>query len=513
MPLDVRGATLRAISVAFLLSAMGGCSLYRNASPAECFRPNVYDAPRSRQEPVDFTRLRQTPPKVYILGADDVLGIYVEGVLGEADSTPPVHFSDNENIPPSIGFPVPIREDGTLSLPLVPPLHVAGLSLAQAEELIRRAYTVEQQILAPGRDRIIVTLLKRRTIEVVVVREDTTTTGISVGAGQYLGTSQRGAVYTVQLPAYENDVLHALAESGGLPGLDAENAIVILRGCAGGRGVYGPISSQQPNPAGRSLTDLTQLLERATAAAPPVSDEAGVQRIAAATEPAAGVQPELLATSAQIPVPPAAIQPQASVVGPIAPPEVAPGSDPFLAEPMVLDGVPGSPCPALRIPMRSLNGLLPPDLREEDVILHEGDIVFIESRDAEVFYTGGLLPAGQHRIPRDYDLDLLQAMSMAGGSVVPTLGANQGVSGGLLNGSGGGGRGGIFPPSRVLVIRNISGRQYIIKTKVKDLIADPRERILIQPNDMIILEYTGSEMVLNTVLNMLQINYFLNDLR
>ena len=30
-------------------------------------------------------------------------------------------------------------------------------------------------------------------------------------------------------------------------------------------------------------------------------------------------------------------------------------------------------------------------LSEEDVILEDGDIVFIESRDTEVFYTGGLL--------------------------------------------------------------------------------------------------------------------------
>ena len=34
------------------------------------------------------------------------------------------------------------------------------------------------------------------------------------------------------------------------------------------------------------------------------------------------------------------------------------------------------------------------DIKKEDIILHDGDIVFIESRDTEVFFTGGLLGGG-----------------------------------------------------------------------------------------------------------------------
>ena len=44
------------------------------------------------------------------------------------------------------------------------------------------------------------------------------------------GQPRRGSGFAVDLPAYENDVLNALALTGGLPGSDAVNEIVIYRG-------------------------------------------------------------------------------------------------------------------------------------------------------------------------------------------------------------------------------------------------------------------------------------------
>jgi len=41
---------------------------------------------------------------------------------------------------------------------------------------------------------------------------------------------------------------------------------------------------------------------------------------------------------------------------------------------------------------RSLPSRQRPEVKPEDVILQTGDIVFIEAREADVFYTGGLLP-------------------------------------------------------------------------------------------------------------------------
>ena len=45
-----------------------------------------------------------------------------------------------------------------------------------------------------------------------------------------LGCDRLGSATLVELRAYENDVLHALGESGGLPGVMAKNELVILRG-------------------------------------------------------------------------------------------------------------------------------------------------------------------------------------------------------------------------------------------------------------------------------------------
>ncbi len=80
----------------------------------------------------------------------------------------------------------------------------------------------------------------------------------------------------------------------------------------------------------------------------------------------------------------------------------------------------------IRIPIRLGPGETA-DIRPEDVILYDGDIVFIESRDTEVFYTGGLLGGGQYTLPRDYDLDIMQAISLAQSRGV--MGASRAVGG------------------------------------------------------------------------------------
>ena len=75
-------------------------------------------------------------------------------------------------MPPAIGYPVPVREDGTLPLPLVASLKVRGLTLTQVENVIRKAYTVDQRILGAGKDRIFVTLIRERRYQVVVMRQE-----------------------------------------------------------------------------------------------------------------------------------------------------------------------------------------------------------------------------------------------------------------------------------------------------------------------------------------------------
>ncbi len=474
----------------FLLTvgpALSGCTAWRSY-PASAFPSAVYYNPRGGQEPINFLHLRQDPPPVHLLGPDDVLGIYIEGVLGLADEAPPVHFPENGDVPPAVGYPIPVREDGTLSMPLVPPIHVAGLTLAQTEEEIRKAYTEYRQILAKDKARIIVTLIKPRTYRVFVVREDTTSPTLRRGQSPgelVLGSGKRGQVYAVDLRAYENDVLHALSETGGLPGLDAKNEVTILRGAfsvSNGRSVVQPASATEAadfEETGESMSRLAVLLEEVSDS--PFDLEGRVPsedvRVVAAT-----------AAGDRCPCP-------------LAPESISPDFEGALDN---------SDASVTKIPLRIAPGEPAPEVSEEDIILDAGDVVFIESREAEVFYTGGLLRGGQFPIPRDYDLDVLGAIAMAGGSVA--AGAS-GAGGGTTFGTGyGRGIGVSLPPTRAIIVRTVNGRQITIRVDLRRALTDPSERILVEPNDLVMLEYKPLELIANIILSNVQVNYFLNNI-
>src|SRR5262249_41093616 len=143
----------------------------------------VYGKSREAERPVPLTALRQQPAEAHLIGPGDVLGIYVEGVLGDKTAPPPVRIPEQGNVPPALGYPLPVREDGTVPLPLVEPVNVEGLTLVQAQEKVVEAYTVTKKILQPGRTRIIVTLIKPRTYHVLVLREDAGGTTFGTGGG------------------------------------------------------------------------------------------------------------------------------------------------------------------------------------------------------------------------------------------------------------------------------------------------------------------------------------------
>src|SRR5207253_38572 len=89
--------------------------------------------------------------------------------------------------------------------------------------------------------------------------------------------------------------------------------------------------------------------------------------------------------------------------------------------------------PVTRIPLRTPHGQLPA-MRPEDVVLHTGDVVFLEARDAELFYTGGLLPPGAHVLPRDHDLDVIEAIALVRGALFNGAFGGSNLSGTLLQG-------------------------------------------------------------------------------
>src|SRR5262249_24963238 len=126
--------------IALSLCGSNGCAAFMNPDangiPVRRLPPELLGESREGFQTIPLGLLSQRRPAVYKLGPKDVLGIWIEGVLGEKGQPPPSSFFRPEltSLEPTIGFPVPVRENGTVKLPLVPPIRVAGLSLDEAEQ-------------------------------------------------------------------------------------------------------------------------------------------------------------------------------------------------------------------------------------------------------------------------------------------------------------------------------------------------------------------------------------------
>ena len=89
-------------------------------------------------------------------------------------------------------------------------------------------------------------------------------------------------------------------------------------------------------------------------------------------------------------------------------------------------------------------------------------------------------------MPRDYRIDVLKAIAIAGGSA----------------GGGGGGIGrtqSLIPATQVTVLRKCGCEQIAIDVDLRYALADPSERVIVQPGDLIILEFRKRELVANSI--------------
>ena len=420
---------LKSFSLASLMAAgamnVGCTSLTQPISgiPVRRLPPQFLAQSKNNLIPLDPSRLAQEPSRQYLLDKGDILGIYIEGVLpytptDKPPEPPPVNFpKEDSTLDPSVGFPIVVQESGSISLPSIEPIKVKGMTVEQVTELIRKAYLDAKIFANPARLRPIVTKLKERTYNIVVVRQDIGAEGSlqrtqQITKGNYIrGTDQSASGSRIKLAAYKNDVLNALMASGGLPGVNAKNEIKILRASKANQKKRDEFVKQfyqqyysNPDPCG---------------CPPPLPDDPDI----------------------------------------------------------------------LKIPMRLPPGVVP-SFRPEDIILEEGDVVSIESREAEVFYTGGLLPGGEWLIPRDYDLDVLGAMGLAGQGVGSKVG-------GANSGFGIQAVASVSPGQLFILRRTPCNGQITIEVDLAKAAQDPRERPLIQPGDTLILRYKPAEELLN----------------
>lgn len=502
------------IFVSILSVGMCGCSAMRplKGVPANYYPRELGGESRSGKRTIDLSLLRQTPTDQYRIDSGDVLGVYIEGVLGRRDQIPPVHFPQQGEVPPSLGYPIPVRDDGTITVPLAKPILVRGMTVRQVEEAITKALSKDQDIINAGVNQPLVSLQKPRTYNVLVIRQEANSTAElgSTGRTLNLGTVKRGSGKLVSLPAYKNDVLHALAETGGLPGLDAENTIfVIRRRCQAAARSRLPTLQNASNPrliqrtSGIRQVQVEEPEPEPLAPAEPAVPAAPWGHAPNHIAPAGPGHAPLRSIAAPQPMGPG-LQPQPDL-GPFPanpfpadPYRPAPNGNaqpfpyPELSSPQEYAQFFGRDTQVTRIPVRLHAGEMP-QFNEQDIILQDGDIVFIESRDTEIFYTGGLLGGGQFSLPRDYDLDVLGAISIAT--------ANQGTN----SGAGFGNRiGGVASTNQdisvgasdVVVLRQLpDGNQIPIKVDLNKALRDPKHRIRIEPGDYIVLQYKPLEAV------------------
>lgn len=500
--------------MAMMAPVFAGCAAFNplKGVPGNYFPHELRGESRSGKRTIDLSLLRQTPPENYLIDAGDVLGIYIEGVLGRREEIPPVHFPQNAETAPSMGYPIPVREDGTISLPMNKPIPVRGLTIREVDNAIRKAYTEDKEILQPGREGILVSLQRPRVFNVLVIRQESSNADSGAGSAGgntlNLGAIKRGTGKLVALPAYKNDVLHALAETGGLPGLDAENTIYVIR----------RRKQQDPAIAPTPMQSFSQrrMLRR----------ESGI-RLTRGEQPLPGAAhstdaPWGHAESPALPIGPGHTNPQSLPGAPAMPPRgISPDGGPLV--PIPANEMPpsfqnprfppngghafpmqnfegsaelmqfyGRDSQIIRIPVRLHPGETP-QFTEKEIILQDGDIVFIESRDTEIFYTGGLLGGGQYPLPRDYDLDVLGAVSIA------SAGQASGGGGGFGNRIGGVSslnQDISVSASDVVVLRQLhDGNQIPIKVDLNKALRDPKHRVRIQPGDYVVLQYKPHEAV------------------
>ena len=379
--------------LAIAAAMSGGCAALTNpvadGVPVSRLPAEVLGRPKSEMRAVPLTLLRQREPDVYRLDRGDVLAIVADEIIAPGNQPPPVRLPDQAGSDAAVGYPVPVNEDGTISLPKLPPIPVKGLSITEAEAAVRDFATGKRggvELVKPGATRISVQLLQKRTFEVLVVREDaaTQTTIGGVNGPVYTG-GKRGNGFTLRMQAYENDLLRALNASGGMPGLDAKNEVVILRG-------------------------------RYDAANPDKN--------------------------------------------------------------------------RTRIPLR-VYPEQPLTLKESDIVLNDGDIVYIEGREAEVYYTAGIIGGGQYILPRDYDLRVIQAIAQVRGPLI-----NGGFSQNAFVANSVNAGLGTPSPSLVTVLRSLpDGRQIPIRVNLNKAFQDPRENILIMPGDVLVQQERPGEAI------------------
>ena len=227
LPFDVRSVRWLALAVIPLLSI--GCATLNDNHHYATHIPAGYDAPPNANPlTIDFTQLSGTATDSDVIGKGDVINVNIAASISTRDL-----FS----------YSVRVGNDGHADLPLIGPVRMAGLSLAEADATITQACSQRGLYRAPN---VNVTIRQRKTNRILVV-----------GAVKDPGLKE--------IPVAESDLLSILFHAGGLAddaGASIEIRNVLTRDetmneAIAGRGVNGTVAQtgySSSNVAPRSVT-------------------------------------------------------------------------------------------------------------------------------------------------------------------------------------------------------------------------------------------------------------------
>ena len=127
-------------------AGLTGCaciSANHDAIPASRLDPALVSCRKEGMAPLPFAALGQPSVDVHIIGPEDTLGVFIFGIFPTSEDETPVQNRsqavNQQYYPPngtevgaSTGLPVRVTAEGTVDLPLVEPISLQGLTIAQA---------------------------------------------------------------------------------------------------------------------------------------------------------------------------------------------------------------------------------------------------------------------------------------------------------------------------------------------------------------------------------------------
>ncbi|MCC9602833.1 polysaccharide biosynthesis/export family protein [Stieleria sp. JC731] len=429
-----------ALFVALLALASTGCTAVlvpMTGTPVTRIPKELLGVRRSEFVSVPVVMLARPRPDEYVLDEGDILAVYIRGILpyedpGSVPTPPPVNFNNGGSSLPP-SIGFPIPVQDK-GIVNLPLLPPFSVRGMSVQEVRKKIVQayLDKEIIRESDESAVVSVMQERQNNILVLRANVSGGGSSSGVSARSDESSNG--YSIDLPFYKSDVLNALTATGGLPGVNEKNEVTIYR------------TSRMPYERRNEI--IAELMATQKGCGTCITDYFIDSKASLPSDGCFAYSDELV-------------------------------EDQFVT----------------RIPLRMPPGQTP-NIKPSDIELEDGDILMVESRETEFYYTGGLLRGGQYLLPRDYDLDVLGALALAGKGIASSQSGGGGGGGGGLGGLSGGLGG--PSPSLLYIIRKLPcGRTYNIMVDLQQAMNDSSQNILVQPGDTLILRYKPHEELAN----------------